>query len=126
MKNDCLEAALHELELAGIRDVEQAHGGKHLQLRWSVNGHIRRVYTLPSTPSDPLRGPRNTRAQIRRLLRDDGVLQQTPKAQPIAKTPDRLTRLEQRVAALEQLVRTQQPPAQVVELTPSVINVKGI
>jgi hypothetical protein len=31
MKNDCLEAALHEL--AGIRNVEQTHGGKHLQLR---------------------------------------------------------------------------------------------
>jgi hypothetical protein len=124
MKNDCLEAALHELELAGIRDVDQAHGGKHLQLRWSVNGHIRRVYTLPCTPSDPFRGPKNTRAQIRRLLRDDGVLQQTPKAQSTGRPPDRIAKLEQRVAALEQIIRTQQSPTQIVEeFIPSVINV---
>jgi hypothetical protein len=117
MKNDCLEAALQELDLAGVRNVEQAHGSKHLQLRWTVNGHVRRVYTLPSTPSDPLRGPRNTRAQIRRLLRDDGVLQQIPKAQPASRPPDRITKLEQRVAALEQIIRTRQSPTQTVELT---------
>jgi hypothetical protein len=125
MRNDCLEAALQELELAGIRDVEQAHGGKHLQLRWSVNGHIRRVYTLPSTPSDPLRGPKNTRAQIRRILRDDGVLQQTKKERPTSRPPDRITKLEQRVAALEQYIRTQQSSTQSVEPIPCVINLES-
>jgi hypothetical protein len=101
MRNACLEVALRELELAGIRNVEQAYGGKHLQLRWSVNGHAQRTYTMPCTPSDPLRGPKNTRADIRRMLRADGVLQQT-KAQPVIRPPDRITRLEQRVATLEQ------------------------
>jgi len=103
MKNECLEAALSELELVGIRGVEQVYGGKHLQLRWSVNGHVRRVYTMPVTPGDNIRGPRNTRADIRRMLREDGVLQQT-KTQPPVKPPDRMTRVEQRMVTLESAV----------------------
>jgi hypothetical protein len=39
MKNSCLAAALQEVDAARIRDVERAYGGKHLQLRWQVNGH---------------------------------------------------------------------------------------
>ena len=101
MKNDCLEAALNELELAGIRNVEQVHGSKHLQLRWSVNGHPRRIFTVSRTPNDPLRGAKNVRAQIRHILREDGVLQQTKEEQPIGRPPDRITKLEPRVAALE-------------------------
>ena len=73
MKNPCLAVALRELEAAGVRGVEQAHGGKHLQLRWRVNGHDMRIYSMPCTPSD-FRSPRNVRADIRRLLREDGVL----------------------------------------------------
>jgi hypothetical protein len=104
MRTECLAAALHELESAGIRNVEQAYGGKHLQLRWAVNGHAQRVYTVPVTPGDTIRGPRNTRADVRRMLREDGVLQQT-KAPPPVKPPDRISRLEQRMATLEQTVR---------------------
>jgi hypothetical protein len=103
VRNDCLEAALRELAAAGIRDVEQAHGGKHIQLRWSVNGHGLRVYSLPATPSD-IRSSHNTRAGIRRILRADGMLA-TPERKPPAKPVDRVTALEQRVAALEQTVR---------------------
>jgi hypothetical protein len=72
MKNPCLEAALQELDAAGIRDVERAYGGKHLQLRWQVNGE-RRMHSMPATPSD-LRSAANTRAQIRQKLRADGRL----------------------------------------------------
>lgn len=99
MKNECLEIALRELKAAGVRDVEQAHGGKHLQLRWRVNGREVRFYTLPCTPSD-IRSPHNVRADIRRLLREDGVLTMAPKP-PVFKQPDRFTLLERRVAALE-------------------------
>jgi hypothetical protein len=53
-----------------------------------VNGRPLRFYTLPGTPSDH-RAEQNTRAGVRRLLREDG-------------SPDRLTQLEQRVTALEQ------------------------
>ena len=102
MKNPCLAVALRELEAAGVRGVEQAHGGKHLQLRWRVNGHEMRIYSMPCTPSD-FRSPRNGRADIRRLLREDGVLvTQERAASPPARKPDRVTLLERRVAALEQ------------------------
>jgi hypothetical protein len=102
VKNPCLTAALGVLEECGVRDVEQAHGGKHLQLRWRVNGHDMRIYSMPGTPSD-VRSPRNVRADIRRLLREDGVLvTQERAASPPARKPDRVTLLERRVAALEQ------------------------
>ena len=105
MKNSCLEIALRELEAAGVRGVEQARGGKHLQLHWRVNGHDARFYTLPCTPSD-VRSPHNVRADIRRMLREDGVLT-TPEQPPAPRQPDRITALERRVAALErQLVAT--------------------
>jgi hypothetical protein len=103
MKNVCLAVALRELELAGIRNIEQARGGKHLQLRWSVNGHAQRVYTMPLTPGDTVHGPRNTRAGIRRMLREDGVLQQI-KTRPLTKPPDRLAMIEQRMTTLERVV----------------------
>lgn len=111
MQNPCLDAALHELESAGIRDVAQARGGKHLQLRWKVNGHGLRMYPVPLTPSD-WRSPLNVRAEIRRLLREDGVLPErserpAPPPKPAPK-PDRLTELEQRITALEAIVRTMQ------------------
>jgi hypothetical protein len=99
MKNECLEIALRELEAVGVRDIDQAHGSKHLQLRWRVNGRDTRVYTLPCTPSD-VRSSHNVRADIRRLLREDGVQTATPKS-PVVKQPDRFTLLERRVAALE-------------------------
>ena len=103
MKNECFEIALRELKAVGVRDIEQARGGKHLQLRWRVNGREIRFYTLPCTPSD-IRSPQNVRADIRRLLREDGVLT-TPKLL-VPKKPDRITILERRVAALERQVHS--------------------
>jgi hypothetical protein len=102
MKNDCLAAGLAELEAAGIRDVERVYGGKHLQLRWRVNGHATRMYSMPITPSD-VRSPANTRAGIRRLLREDGALTTPePKPKPATNPPDRITAMEHRIATLEQ------------------------
>jgi hypothetical protein len=97
MKNDCLDAALSELNDAGIRDVAHARGGKHWQIRWSANGAAR-VYNVPGTPSD-YRSVANTRADIRRLLREDGFLVDREPARP--RPLDRMSRLEQRVAAVE-------------------------
>jgi hypothetical protein len=57
------------------------HGGKHLQLRWRVDGHMMRVYSVPGTPGD-WRSLHNTRAQIRRLLRADGVLTNPERSDP--------------------------------------------
>ena len=44
MRNPCLDAALEEFEAAGVRDVQQVRGGKHLQLRWQVSGQAARVF----------------------------------------------------------------------------------
>jgi hypothetical protein len=101
--NPCLQAALGELEAAGIRDVVVVPGGKHPQIRWKVNGHALRVFTVAGSPSD-WRAPKNTRSDIRRALRADGVLTAPaprPPQQP-ARKPDRIGDLERRVAVLEQ------------------------
>jgi hypothetical protein len=79
MRNRCLDAAKAELEAAGVRSYELARGGKHLQLRWSVNGHPLRTLTLPVTASD-WRSPRNTRRDARALLRLDGLLDEPPRS----------------------------------------------
>jgi hypothetical protein len=105
-RNPCLDAALRELDAAGIRDVERAYGGKHLQLRWQANGHGTRMYSVPLTTSD-WRSPRNTAADIRRLLKEDGMLTAAPPKPPLPspKPPDRISQLEARVAALESALR---------------------
>jgi hypothetical protein len=104
MKSPCLEAALDELAKAGIRDVTQSHGGKHLQIRWHTNGHSERFVTVVKTPSD-YRSVANTRRDVRRLLREDGVIAHPQPSMPApAKTPDRITLLERRVKALELVV----------------------
>jgi hypothetical protein len=58
------------------------------------------MYVLPSTPSD-FRSAANVRADIRRILKADGMLT-TERRPPPPKTPDRVTLLERRVAAQEQ------------------------
>ena len=100
--NPCLQAALGELEAAGIRGVEVVPGGKHPQIRWKVNGHGLRVFSVAGSPSD-WRAPKNTRSDIRKVLRADGVLPPPPPPKPPAppKPPDRTAVLEQRVDALE-------------------------
>jgi sugar phosphate isomerase/epimerase len=113
MRNPCLDAALRELAAAGIRDIEQVRGGKHWQLRWRVNGHGLRIYTLSSTLGD-WRSAHNTRAEIRRILRADGVLAASNRAEPtsaLASAPkfDRIAELERRMAAVEEFIRTIQP-----------------
>jgi hypothetical protein len=100
VKNDCLSAALQELSLAGIRHVERAYGSKHLQLRWRVNG-TERMYSMPATPSD-IRSASNTRAGIRRMLREDGLLITAERKHPAPKPPDRIALLERRIVVLEQ------------------------
>lgn len=59
---------------AGIHHPEIAHGGKHLQLRWTTPRGERRVFAVPDTPSD-WRSAENTRHDLRRILRDDGMLE---------------------------------------------------
>ena len=92
VRNPCLEIALAELESAGIRGVERTYDGKHPQLRWRVNGGTLRIYAVPGTPSD-MRSPLNVRANIRRLLRADGVAVGSEKTElpPAPRKPYRIT-----------------------------------
>jgi hypothetical protein len=103
VKNPCLEAALSELAKVGIRDVERSYGSKHLQIRFRANG-TERMYSMPATPSD-VRSASNTRAGIRRMLREDGLLITAERKPPAAnKPPDRFALLAQRVDKLERQV----------------------
>jgi hypothetical protein len=86
------------LSAAGVRDVAHARGSKHYQLRWARPNGEMQIYSMPGTPSD-YRSVANTRAEVRRLLREDGFLvdREPTKPRPL----DRMSRLEQRVAAVE-------------------------
>lgn len=69
--NDCLDAAMAELEAVGITPRVE-HGGKHLHLVWDTDTGQRKYVTAVS-PSDR-RAPLNVRSDIRRMLREDGVI----------------------------------------------------
>jgi hypothetical protein len=108
--NPCLNAALEELERVGIRDIEIARGSKHPQLRFRVNGCEMRAFTVAGSPSD-WRSPENTRRDLRRLLREIGVIA-APDPRPAAppRTPSRVELLEKRIAALERAVFSNNTP----------------
>lgn len=102
MRNECLDAAIAELSSAGVRDVKRSYGSKHLQLRWVVNGSgIERMYSLPITPSD-WRSASNTRATIRRILREDGMLKVTEPKPPRPKPPNQVELLKRQIKMLEE------------------------
>jgi hypothetical protein len=86
VKNETVAAILGELDRHRLADGPTvANGGKHYKIRWRVNGGPPRTTTAPCTPSD-IRGHRNARARVRRLLRQDGAelkltRQRKPRAQ---------------------------------------------
>ena len=104
MRNLCLDAALDELARAGIHDPVIARGAKHPQLRWTTTRGQLRVFAVPGTPSD-WRSAENVRHDLRRILRDDGMLAvPEPRAAP-AKQPSRIELLERRLTEAERRVR---------------------
>jgi hypothetical protein len=98
VRNECLDSAIAMLKEAGIYDYRVVPGSKHPQLRWEINGQPR-FYALPGSASD-WRSSHNVRSDMRRILRDDGLLQ--PIAEP--PKPPRAPSLAERVAKLERLV----------------------
>jgi hypothetical protein len=82
-RNVCIDAVTAELRAVGVT-YEIAHGGKHPQVHFSING-MRRFYVVPRTPSD-WRAAQNARAGVRRLLRKDQLLarEHTTRANGIA------------------------------------------
>jgi hypothetical protein len=99
MRNPCIDAAIAELRDAGVYNYKLARGSKHPQIHWEANG-APRFYVMPGTPGD-VRSARNVRADIRRMLRADGLV---AAANPTERPPSRLPTLEQRVARLERLL----------------------
>jgi hypothetical protein len=95
----CLKAVLEELHAAGVHHPVIAPGGKHVQIRWVNACGVARMFTAPSTPSD-YRSVDNCRAEVRRILREDGM---RPTAEPKAppRQPSRVELLERRVAEIE-------------------------
>jgi hypothetical protein len=87
MRNPCLDAALAELDAVGIRDYQLARGSKHLQLRWTAAAGVLRMMTIPGSPSD-WRSPANTRRDVRRLLREDGLIEIKPNGAHAVAGPD--------------------------------------
>jgi len=69
--NDCIEAACAELRSVNIDPVVRP-AGKHAAVIWTHNGRERSYYTA-LTPSD-VRAHLNVRADVRRILRQDGLL----------------------------------------------------
>jgi hypothetical protein len=100
VKNDCLTAALAVLDEAGVRDPVVANGGKHLQLRWTTPRGERRMFPVPGTPSD-WRSAENTRHDLRRILREDGMIETNSPKTPPPRQPSRLELLERRLAEVE-------------------------
>lgn len=70
-KNSIVTAVVAELRLYGIEPCVE-HRRKHLAIHWQVGGR-QRVYFTSASPSD-WRSSLNARAQVRRFLREDGVL----------------------------------------------------
>jgi hypothetical protein len=98
--NSCLAAAMKELAKAGVHHPEIARGAKHLQLRWTTTRGERRVFAVPGTPSD-WRSVENTRHDLRRILRDDGMLETASPRTPPPRQPSRIELLERRLAEIE-------------------------
>jgi hypothetical protein len=98
--NSCLAAAIKELAKAGVHHPEIAHGAKHLQLRWTTPRGERRVFAVPGTPGD-WRSVENTRHDLRRVLRDDGMLETASPRTPPLRQPSRIELLERRLAEIE-------------------------
>ena len=96
----CFTAAIKELAKAGVHHPEIAHGGKHLRLRWTTPRGERRVFAVPGTPSD-WRSAENTRHDLRRILRDDGMLETASPRTPPPRQPSRIELLERRLAEVE-------------------------
>lgn len=71
LTNDCIEAAVDELRSVGI-EPNVRHGGKHITITWKAGATDRTVHTS-ATPSD-FRAEKNMRHQVRRMLRDDGLI----------------------------------------------------
>lgn len=71
ISNECIEAACAELRSVNIEPLVRP-SGKHVAVVWDHDGKERSYFTA-KTPSD-WRAPLNARSDIRKILRNDGLL----------------------------------------------------
>jgi hypothetical protein len=103
MKNDCLTAALAVLDEAGIRDREIAAGSKHPQIRFRINGAAALyVFSVPGTPGDH-RSPANTRRDLKKMLRELGVIVVPERPEPPPQPVRQPSQLEIALREIEDL-----------------------
>ena len=72
MRNEILKSALRELKIHGIKP-DVWFGGKHIRVAWEYQGSPR-SFTVPISASD-YRSKANNKAQLKRILRQDGLTQ---------------------------------------------------
>ena len=100
--NPCIAAAKRLLAEVGIRDYLIVPGGKHPQLRFSINGaNVVHVFSLSGTPSD-WRSAENTKSDLKKFLRNIGVL--VPEPKPELPPPRKLNctdELERKISKLK-------------------------
>jgi hypothetical protein len=70
-RNEALEVATRELTKRGI-PYEVVRSKKHWQVRWMIFAHRPRRVVVVNDPGER-RALLNTRADVRRLLRQDGI-----------------------------------------------------
>jgi hypothetical protein len=70
-RNACLETVIRELNERGI-PYEVIRFKKHWGVRWIVIAHRPRTMTVPNDPGE-WNAWINTRAQVRRMLKRDGI-----------------------------------------------------
>jgi hypothetical protein len=99
-RNESLSAALEELAAAGIHHPTVSNGGKHMQVRWQTPRGQIRIFSVACTPSE-WRASANTRSDVRRILRQDGMLEEAIKVDVPTKQPSRIDLLERRIQRLE-------------------------
>jgi hypothetical protein len=73
LRNECVRAAVKELEHVGIKPVIETTNGNHVKVGWITKDGKSGLVICANTPSDR-RAPDNTRATVRRQLRDQGAL----------------------------------------------------
>lgn len=101
MRSSAYAPILDELRRAGAKDVTLLQRTRHPRLQW-VGVHGPRFYVLPGSPSD-WRSLANARADVRRILRQDGMLPVEAPKPPRQPTP--VERLRRRVKELEAELR---------------------
>lgn len=74
--NPILNHAIFQLAEVGIRKPKVWKGGKHYRISWEHHGEYRTL-TVPLSPGD-YRSQKNNAAQLKRILRADGLLKKEP------------------------------------------------